>query len=126
MDRKVEIWVNQARKDFESAKKNFKIKEYYIVAFLVQQSVEKMLKAYYVYKKKNYADKTHSLVYLGQTLKLPEKLLRNVRKINPDFIFTRYPDLNGIEPYKAYDEQIAKERLEKGEEVLKWIEKQIK
>ena len=72
------------------------------------------------------ADKTNSLVFLGTSLDLDKKFLTYLRKINPDFIFTRYPDMDGVAPYEAYDEEIAKERLEMGEEILKWLEEKIR
>ncbi|MFT4309405.1 MAG: HEPN domain-containing protein [Candidatus Woesearchaeota archaeon] len=126
MRRDIEIWWKQALKDYENAELNYKNKQYYLTAFLVQQSVEKALKAYYVHNKGMFSDRTHSLVYLGKELDLPDKLLTLLRKINPDFIFTRYPDMDGVPPYEAYDENIAKERLIQGKEVLEWITKKIK
>ena len=34
--------------------------------------------------------------------------------------------MDGVPPYEAYDENIAKERLIQGKEVLEWITKKIK
>ncbi|MFP4524434.1 MAG: HEPN domain-containing protein [Candidatus Woesearchaeota archaeon] len=125
MRRDIEVWWKQAQKDHENAQKNYKTGEYYLVAFLTQQAIEKALKAYYLHLKEEFADKTHSLVYLGKQVGLPAKLLTIVRKVNPDFIFTRYPDMEGVPPYEAYDETIAQERLEQGREVLAWIESKM-
>ena len=125
MRRDIEVWWKQARRDYENARRNFEAEEFYLTAFLVQQAVEKSLKAYFLYKKNTFADKTHSLVYLGKEVGLPSKLLTSVRKINPDFIFTRYPDMDGVPPYEAYDKTIAEERLEQGNEVLTWIENKL-
>lgn len=47
------MWLEQAEKDFEVAKKNFQLKEWYVVAFFCQQAVEKALKALYQEKKKS-------------------------------------------------------------------------
>jgi HEPN domain-containing protein len=126
MRREIEIWFKQSLKDFENARLNFNHNQYYLTAFLVQQAIEKILKSYYIFKKEEFPDKTHSLVYLGIELNLPENLLTKLRKINPDFIYTRYPDLDGVAPYEAYDENIAKERLEMGEEIIKWIKSNMK
>jgi HEPN domain-containing protein len=125
MRRDIEVWLLQSERDYANAKKNFTAKEYYLTAFLVQQAVEKALKAYYLYKKETFADKTHSLTYLGKEVGLPPKLLTHVRKINPDFILTRYPDMQGVPPYEAYDQDIAEERLEQGKEVLAWIKNNL-
>lgn len=120
------LWWRQSQRDFENAKKNMELKEYYLCAFLVQQAVEKGLKSYYIIKKEEYPDKTHSLIYLGKELKVPEDKLSNLRQINPDFIYTRYPDMDGVTPYEAYDEKIAISRIEMGEDILKWLEEMIK
>ncbi|MFW6026464.1 MAG: HEPN domain-containing protein [Candidatus Woesearchaeota archaeon] len=126
MRRDAQLWWNQAGRDFENAKRNNKFGEYYLVAFLVQQSIEKALKAYFIIKKEEFPDKTHSLIYLGKDLELPQNLLSKLREINPDFVYTRYPDAEGVAPYDAYDERIAKERLEIGEEILEWLRQKIK
>ena len=126
MRRDVENWWSLANEDFANAKECLKIKKYYLVAFLVQQASEKGLKALFIREKNDFPDKTHSLVYLGKELNLPNDLMSNLRKINPDFIYTRYPDLDGVPPYLAYDEAVAKERLSQGEEILKWISEKIK
>ena len=47
MRKEAENWWKQALKDFEVAGKNLEIDQYYIVAFLCQQAVEKGLKALY-------------------------------------------------------------------------------
>lgn len=126
MDRDAQLWWKQSEQDYDNAKRVFTIKQYYLTAFLVQQSVEKALKALYLEKKRTFADKTHSLVFLGKTLDVPPHLLTHLRKINPDFIFTRYPDIEGVAPYEAYDESIAQERINQAHEVLTWIRKQLK
>ncbi len=74
MRKEVEIWLKQALKDFESAKKNLKIREYYLVAFLCQQAVEKGLKALFIHLHKKLPEKTHSLIYLGRKVKIPKNL----------------------------------------------------
>ena len=45
MDRDAELWWKQSEHDFENAKRNLDSKQYYLTAFLVQQAVEKALKA---------------------------------------------------------------------------------
>ncbi len=120
------LWWKQALKDFESAKKNFEIEEWNVVAFLCQQSVEKALKALYIQEKKKSPGTTHSLVYLGKELSMSEEMLRLLRKLAPDFILTRYPDASQTLPYELYDKYSAEERLEIAEKVLKWVSERLK
>lgn len=119
-------WWEQALKDLESAKKNLEIESFYVSAFLSQQATEKALKALYIHKSRDTPGKTHSLLYLGNEVGIPSKYRHSLRKLNPDFILTRYPDVaNGV-PYELYDEQIASEKIELAEDVLKWVEKEFK
>lgn len=126
MRKEVKLWMSQAEKDLSNAQKVYEMEEYYLCAFLVHQSLEKALKALYIVKKNDFAERTHSLVFLGSALELPKDLLTNLRKVNPDFIYTRYPDLDGVAPYEAYDDSIAAERLKIGKEVFAWIEERIR
>ena len=118
MRKEVEEWWKQALKDLDSAEKNLSIDEYYITAFLCQQSVEKSLKALYIHKLKESPGKTHSLLFLGRKVDIPEEYHSILRRLSPDFVITRYPvAANGV-PYELYDIEIAKERLELSNKVL--------
>lgn len=100
-------------------------KEYYIVAFLCQQSIEKRLKALHLKKNKKPADFTHSLVTLGNACKIPNSLMLILRNSTLDFVMSRYPDASDELPYEMYDKTIASQRIEGTREVLKWIEKEL-
>ncbi len=126
MRKEVELWWKQALKDLEAAEKNYKIGEYYIVAFLCQQSIEKALKALYIHILKESPGTTHSLVFLGKRLEVPKDLMSILRKVSPDFIITRYPDVAGDAPYELYDEEIARERLEWARRMIAWIKEKLK
>jgi len=121
----VEAWRAQAEKEFESARKNFDSGDYYLTAFLCQQSLEKALKALYIHKLKKSPGQTHSLYQLGKEVGMPDELLSCARKLMPDFAFTRYPDIAGDIPYLLYTKEIANEKLETAGKVLQWIEKQF-
>jgi len=122
----VELWWKQALKDIEAAEINFKNKIYYVAAFLSQQAVEKALKALYIKKLRKSPGNTHSLIYLGKEVNIPNELIENLRKLTPDFVISRYPDITQTLPYELYDEETSKEKIELAKEVLKWIEKQLK
>lgn len=88
-----------------------------MVAFLCQQAVEKALKALYLEKKEG-VPRIHSLIFLGKKLKLPARLLGNLRKLGPDFVIARYPDAAQGLPSELYDRKTAEERLRLSKEVL--------
>ncbi|MHA2365844.1 MAG: HEPN domain-containing protein [Candidatus Hodarchaeales archaeon] len=121
MRKETENWWKQAERDFLSAKKNLKIEEFHISVFLCQQSVEKGLKALYIHKHNKYFDPTHSLIFLGKAVKIPDQFFSFLRILNPEFVTTRYPDAAFGVPYEMYDEEIALDFLKKTEEVLEWI-----
>lgn len=125
MREEVLLWWKQAQKDLEVAEKNFKIEEFYLVAFLCHQSVEKALKALYIHNLNDSAGKTHSLVHLGKSVGIPEKLISYLKKMTPDFVITRYPDISQEIPYELFDEEIAQERLGFAKEVIAWIQIQL-
>jgi HEPN domain-containing protein len=122
---KIKNWYEQAIYDFETAKFNFEGGKYSTAVFLIQQSVEKFLKAFYIYKKKKETGPTHSLIFLAKELKLTEENLSFLRKLTPEFISTRYPDFLNETPYKLYDENITKEYIDKAERLIKWIKNQM-
>ncbi len=70
MRKEVENWWKQANRDLLSAENAFKSKDYYVAAFLCQQSVEKGLKALYIKKRKESPGAVHSLIYLGKNTKI--------------------------------------------------------
>ena len=105
----VELWWRQALKDLEAAEKNFELGEYFVTAFLCQQSVEKALKGLYIHKLKESPSTTHSLIYLGRKVEIPEDYESLFRRIQPDFVMIRYPDAAQALPHELYDEEIARE-----------------
>lgn len=125
MRKEAERWWQQALKDLQSAEKNLKIEEYYLVAFLCQQAVEKGLKALYIDRLKESPGPTHSLLFLGKRVEIPGEFLTFLRKMTPDFVLARYPDAADGLPYELYDKDIAGERLESAKKVLEWIQGQL-
>jgi len=125
MRKEVETWWKQAERDMVSAENALRSGDYYLVAFLCQQSVEKGLKALYIKKLKESPGTVHSLIFLGKSTGIPEKFYGTLRRLSPDFIITRYPDAaNGL-PYELYDEEIAKERINLAKKVIKWIKVEL-
>jgi len=125
MREEAKLWWKQALKDFEAAEKNLKIREYYLVAFLAQQSVEKALKSLYIHRLSKFPGTTHSLLYLGRSVGIPKELESILRRLTPDFVITRYPDISQEAPYELYDEGSAKDRINSAKKVLEWVKKEL-
>ncbi|MBD3203283.1 HEPN domain-containing protein [Candidatus Woesearchaeota archaeon] len=126
MREEIKNWWEQAKHDLKAAKKNLEIKEYYLVAFLSQQAVEKGLKALIMLKSKERIIPIHSLVKLGKKVNIDKKLLTDLRILSPEYIITRYPDVVESVPHENYDQSIAKDRIKRAERIFKWLNTQIK
>lgn len=125
MREEIANWLKQANKDLEVAEKNFKIKEYYISAFLCQQAIEKGLKAVILFKSKE-KPVWHSLVKLGNLARVPENFFSKLKLLSPQYFLSRYPDASEDVQYELYDEKITEEFLNISKEILKWINNQLK
>ncbi len=86
MKEEVSSWWEKAKNDLNSATHAVEYEDYYLAAFLCQQSVEKGLKALYI-KKFNELKNTHDLLFLGKKIDLPKNLMSICEELNP-FYYT--------------------------------------
>lgn len=126
MRKEIENWWKQAKNDLEKAKVLFGSKNFDGSAFFCQQAAEKSLKALVLFKNRKKSAEGHSLVYLGKIAGLPDSYFTGLKKLSPQYYIARYPDMTEEVPYELYDEKLAKEFLDISEDVIKWIEKQLK
>lgn len=125
MRTEIKNWWEQALEDLDTAKVTFENKKYYASVFFCQQAVEKALKALYILRIKESPGTTHSLVFLANRLEIPQEFYSLLKKLTPEFVTTRYPDVVGEVPYRLYDQNIASEFLQESKKMIKWIESQI-
>jgi HEPN domain-containing protein len=117
--------LKQADRDLENAEGNISIRAYEVAAFLIQQAVEKYLKATWVVTKKQPAPHTHSLTELGDGLGVPQEFRRPLADLTTDYTVSRYPDAaNGV-PYELYDEEMVRGKLRNARQVVEWLRGQI-
>ena len=118
--------MDQARHDLENASKNIEIGAFDVAAFLAHQAAEKYLKGAWIEIRRSRHPTTHSLVDLGEGLRVPDELMSKLRDLNPDYTVSRYPDAaNGV-PYKNYDAQKARLKVAIAREVAAWVQSQIR
>ena len=48
----------------------------------------------------------HSIIYLADELKVPEELLSGIRKISPEYLISRYPDVANVAPEHLRSESL--------------------
>jgi HEPN domain-containing protein len=125
MRKETEHWWMQAKRDLVTASNSLNSEDYYACAFFVQQAVEKALKALILFKNKEKI-MGHSLVHLGNFVGIPIQFVPELKKLSPQYFLSRYPDASEEIPYELYDEGIAKDFLKIGQEILTWIENQLK
>ena len=120
MKQEVKRWWKKAKDDLDKARILFENKKYDGTAFFCQQSVEKGLKALAL-KEKNRIKKIHDLVELGKDINLPKNLIQYCKELTLSYIYSRYPDVKEEKNIKS----ISNTFLKYGEEILRWIEKNI-
>ena len=69
--------------------------------------------------------KTHSLIALSKKVNIPEDLLSLLRRLNADYLTSRYPDVDGVTPKEAYDKVMIEERITYAEDVMEWIKENL-
>ena len=125
MKEEVKRWAAQAAADLKSAKNSLKSKDYYLAAFMSQQTAEKVLKALYL-KRYDELRRIHDLAYFARKLNLSDELVRKCEELSKVYIETRYPDIGSGEiPAKKFSKGDAEKFLKIGEEVLKCIKKML-
>jgi HEPN domain-containing protein len=119
-------WWDQSEYDMGTAEYLYEGERYSAAAFSLQQSVEKALKAYYLFKVKKSFSPTHSLVYLATESGVPKKYFRFLKELTPEFVVSRYPDSSAEVPYKYYNKELLDGYFKDAKEVIEWIHSQIK
>ncbi len=115
-------WVGQAEHDLRAARKNARIKEYAVAAFLAQQAAEKALKAVLI---RRFAElpRVHDITYLGKRVGLPGRLLEGGDALTQAYIATRYPDLPGGPPSESFTAKDCRRLIKTAKEILLWTGK---
>jgi HEPN domain-containing protein len=125
MRREIGLWLDQARRDLETAAYNAAGERWEAAAFYTQQSVEKALKALHLRVKRAPAGPTHSLPALARRLGAPRRFGRFLKELTAEYFVARYPDASGELPHLLYDEEVIQDYLGRAREVLAWVESKI-
>ncbi len=128
IDNKVIYWLEISMEDLETAEILFAKNKYLYAGYFLQQSIEKILKAYYQMTKNDIPPRTHNLIYLAEATGLINELTSEQENIlytlNPLNIETRYPEYR-----KKISESLTKIRLKKilykTKELHKWIKQRF-
>jgi HEPN domain-containing protein len=113
-------WMEKAKRDIATARKNFEIAEYEAAAFFSQQAAEKSLKAVIISRKRRLM-KIHDLVRLGREVSMPDDMLDEAKELTMAYIYSRYPDAMGSGDMKAR----ASEFIDCARRIVSWSEKSL-
>jgi len=119
-------WSRQAEYDMETAGAMLDSERYIYCVFMCHLSIEKTLKALYTKKLGKNPSKTHSLVYLAQSihLDLPEQIKEFLEILDDVSVPTRYPEeLEKL--IKEYTENKTKSILDKSREASRWLKQKL-
>lgn len=126
IDKIVKHWLDTADEDFETMLYLFNAKSYSWALFLGHISVEKTLKAYYVWQLKNHAPFTHNLYRLAELsgLALTQEYADWLDEITAFNINARYDDYKR-EFYALCTAEFFGNWIEKIKIIRIWIKQQL-
>jgi HEPN domain-containing protein len=126
MEERTAEWLRQSDYDMDTAHYMYRGGRYFYAVFMCHLAIEKSLKGLYYERLRQFPPKSHSLVYLLNEIgiKPPEEPGKFIIKLSEASIPTRYPeDLAKLQ--LDYTENIVREILVKGKEVVTWIRRQL-
>lgn len=124
-------WLDQAQHDLLSARNNLeKVKFYSDACFMAEQSSQKALKAFLLFKGRRYvlSRSVKELASLGAEYEKGfRKFIEYGMVLDKYYIPTRYPDALAppAVPYKSYTKKEAKEAVGYAEEIIKLVSRKI-
>ena len=117
------LW-EQALEDLDTAKKLLEVEKYYASVFFSEQAAEKALKTLFMERERKIQF-THDLTELAENLNAPEDVYEAAAELSPDYIITRYPNAANAVPAKLYTRKSAETHLKYGEEIIRWVAKEL-
>ena len=125
---KVSYWIDLAEYDLKTAEAMLETKRLLYVGFMCHQTIEKILKAYYVKKTEDTPPFTHNLSMLANQTKIYDKLKEDHKDLldtlEPLNIEARYPtDKQKI--FNSLTHNKCEDIIDKTRRLAKWIKNQL-
>ncbi len=114
-------WLEQGREELATARHLLAGARYSGAAFHCPHCAEMLLKGLWIERKRTAAPRFHNLVQLGLELTAPEDVLAGLRRLNPEYVVSRYPDAANAVPAQNYDRGRAEELVGLAERVDRWV-----
>jgi HEPN domain-containing protein len=122
VEKQVAYWKSGAEEDFAAARSLLDAGHWRHALFLAHLAIEKALKALVTRRTRDVPPRTHNLTLLAELagLTLNEEREAFLRAFNAYAFAARYPGTEAL----PLDEQTARDRFAKAEEMLTWLTKQ--
>ena len=126
MNERITWWYNTSENDLRAARILAQSGDYANAVFHCQQAVEKILKAYLLSLR--VTSQTHSCIDLlemverNSDLTVSERLKSDARKLDLQYIPTRYPNGLGGDPSRYYDRILWEELSVCAERIFQFIQ----
>ncbi len=123
-------WLEQAKHDFESAKRMYAQKDYSDACFFSEQAGQKALKAYLYFKGERYVWE-HSIFKLAVRCKNYksefEQIIDCGKILDRYYLTTRYPDAIAPPaiPYESFTEKDAAEAISYAQKILEMVKNRL-
>ncbi len=125
---KIQYWSDLSNYDIDTAEAMLNTKRYLYVGFMTHQSIEKILKAYYVKIHNETAPFSHNLSYLAKKSGLYEKFTEEQKAfidiLEPMNIECRYP-AHKDRLFQSLTDERCKEILKNTKELQEWIKQRL-
>ena len=123
VEKQIEYWVNSAQDDLETAGILIEKEKFLQGLFFCHLVIEKMLKACYVKATKDFAPRSHNLIYLSELVNLD---LTDQQSVFMGVLINyqlkgRYPDYSPHLP----DKETINSYLESTKQLKEWINKKL-
>lgn len=127
-EKTINNWLLQSDYDFQTAEAMLRTGRYLYVAFMCQQSVEKLFKALFVRLKAQTPAYTHNLIKLvddcSLTENIPAEYYDFIIELNAYYIETRYNE-DIIEISRKLGPEEAESIYNKAVELIRWLKNNI-
>jgi HEPN domain-containing protein len=92
---------------------------------MCQQSAEKYLKALIFKRTKAVPPKTHQCEHLATLLSAPSEVVDAARRVESDYMGSRYPDMAQGVPYEMFTDATSEQATRAAEVVERWVIQQL-
>ncbi|MBM3500868.1 MAG: HEPN domain-containing protein [Armatimonadetes bacterium] len=125
LEQAVRLWVEEGEHDLEVAAALAASGFHSNCAVSCEQSIEKLLKALWIYRNRKGPPRDHKIENLAAALGAPPNVMEASGLLEPDYILARYPDAAMVTPHTRYDASTSERRLEAAREVGEWVRQRL-